>query len=261
MGFAFIKSDELTAKWHRKLSKSLNDAHVIGHDVQEMSSSTAEPQGDGKALDDSSPALDAVTSKKSLYKAAQAFFWIPLVTVLREGLEGMVFLGGLTISESPDAIPLAVIAGLLCGIAIGFAIFRAGNSMKLHTFFVSATIFIFYISAGMMSKSVAAFELNTWNIQINIADAADAGFYNIFTNVWHMDCCNPENASSPGWQFFAAIAGWSNLASIGTIVSYIVYWLIVSAILIGMKLMDRRRVAQGREKIGFKKLVKSYISK
>ncbi|KAJ3025782.1 UNVERIFIED_CONTAM: hypothetical protein HDU68_006689 [Siphonaria sp. JEL0065] len=57
-----------------------------------------------------------VTSNKVIRSCeVSPFFWIPLITVLREGLEGMVFLGGIGIYESPEN--LAVVAVLLCHIS------------------------------------------------------------------------------------------------------------------------------------------------
>ncbi|KAI8618005.1 iron permease FTR1 family-domain-containing protein [Chytriomyces sp. MP71] len=189
----------------------------------------------------------------------QAFFWIPFITILREGLEGMIFLGGIAISDDPGHIPLAVLAGLLVGIAIGYVIYRAGSTMKLHTFFISATVLILYLAAGLFSKSVWSFELNTWAHQVGSTDPDTLRHYNVQTNVWHLQCCDPQNAAQGGWQLFNAILGWTNSPTVGSVVSYILFWLGVSALLVGMKLMDRRRVRLGREKVGFKRMIKMHV--
>ncbi|KAJ3026890.1 UNVERIFIED_CONTAM: high-affinity iron permease [Siphonaria sp. JEL0065] len=191
---------------------------------------------------------------------ASPFFWIPLVTVLREGLEGMVFLGGIGINESPENIPFAVLAGIAAGLLIGWFIFRAGNSMKLQTFFVSASIFILYLSAGLMSKSIFKFEQNTWNINLGVMDSDMLDYYNVQQNVWHVSCCNPEDKTQGGWQLLNAILGWNNTATIGSVVSYVLFWFLFSAVLVSMKLLERRRVRLGQAKLGFKHCVKTLFS-
>ena len=53
-----------------------------------------------------------------------AMFILPFITVLREGLEAVVFVGGVSLTEPATSFPLAVIVGILCGVAIGYFIYR-----------------------------------------------------------------------------------------------------------------------------------------
>ena len=53
-----------------------------------------------------------------------AMFLLPLVTVLREGLEAVVFIGGVGVGMPAKSFPLAVICGLAAGIVIGYLIYR-----------------------------------------------------------------------------------------------------------------------------------------
>ncbi|KAI9345022.1 iron permease FTR1/Fip1/EfeU [Obelidium mucronatum] len=235
MAYGFLKSDELTAKWEKKLHKKLDENAV---------QITSQPLNEGKTK----AALEEAGSN-AIFSFKSPLFWVPFVTVVREGLEGMIFLGGTAIGEEAGSIPLAAIIGLVCGGLIGYAIYRAGNSMKLHTFFVSASILLLYLAAGLLSKSVAMFEINTWNKAIGSMDSDDAVFYNIFTNVWHIECCNPEDKSQGGWQMFSAIFGWTNNATIGTVVSYILFWLTVSVALVVLKLKERK-AARGNGAVG-----------
>ncbi|KAJ3072741.1 hypothetical protein HDU98_003004 [Podochytrium sp. JEL0797] len=298
MAFAFLQSDKLTEKWHRKLHKSLKEAEVINEAeddkmdrnedeiemvdtlgasnpatlsardtsidgcelVRESDLLVAEVSGkEKKRVMMAQDAGDMASIRKQRNKGVQAFFWIPFITVIREGLEGMVFLGGTAISEDPAHIPLAVLGGLLAGCAIGYAIYKAGNTMKLQTFFISATIFILYLSSGLMSKALWSFQRNTWNIHIGVADSDTSQFYDTTQSVWYVSCCNPGLATNGGWQLFNAIFGWTNSATFGSVGSYILYWLVVSLILVTMKLMERRRVKMGMEKVGFKRTVKKWL--
>jgi Iron permease FTR1 family len=60
----------------------------------------------------------------------------------------------------------------------------------------------------------------------------------------HVNCCNPEDTSNGGWGIFNAILGWQNSATIGSVVSYCVYWIVVTLALIIMR-TDERRVSRG----------------
>ena len=44
------------------------------------------------------------------------------MTVLREGLEAVIFLGGVSLGQEAKSIPIAAIVGLLCGFSIGLVI-------------------------------------------------------------------------------------------------------------------------------------------
>ncbi len=76
------------------------------------------------------------------------------------------------------------------------------------------------------------------------------GSFNVHGNVWHLDCCNPEDTTgsgSQGWLIFGAIFGWTNSATIGTVLSYILYWLVAIAILVHMKWSEGRTSVLGRK--------------
>lgn len=61
----------------------------------------------------------------------------------------------------------------------------------------------------------------------------------------HVNCCNPEDTTNGGWGIFNAILGWQNSATIGSVVSYCVYWIFVTAALVIMRI-DERRVSRGQ---------------
>src|SRR6266404_3783213 len=45
-----------------------------------------------------------------------ALFLLPFITVLREGLEAIVFVGGVSLGQSASSIPIAAIVGIVCGL-------------------------------------------------------------------------------------------------------------------------------------------------
>jgi high-affinity iron transporter len=80
------------------------------------------------------------------------------------------------------------------------------------------TNFILLIGAGLFSKATGSFEEHAFNVLLG-ADADDAGgdgpgTYRVQGNVWHLNCCNPDNNSDGhGWTILNALFGWTNNAT------------------------------------------------
>ncbi|KAG2222241.1 hypothetical protein INT45_010654 [Circinella minor] len=215
MGLAMLKTERMQEKWKVKLAKAME--------------------------------AGAVTGKKVTWKIRlqrYSFFLLPFITVLREGLEAVVFIGGVSLNVQAKSIPIAAIMGFLCGCLVGFIIYRGGSILHLRWFFIVSTMILYLVAAGLMSKAVGYFEQYAWN-QVIGGEAAEEGgdviAYKVTTAVWHVSWGDPElNVdSNGGWQIFNAILGWNNTATIGTIISYCLYWLLVAACLVYMFYKER----------------------
>jgi high-affinity iron transporter len=80
------------------------------------------------------------------------------------------------------------------------------------------TNLILLIGAGLFSRSVGSFERHAFNhllgAEVDDAGGDGPGSYPVAGNIWHLDCCNPENnLDTQGWSVFNAIFGWSNNGS------------------------------------------------
>lgn len=114
-------------------------------------------------------------------------------------------------------------------------------------FLIAMTNFLLLIGAGLFSRAVWAFQTQAFNKLLG-ADVDDAGAagdgpgsYDVRGNVWHLNCCNPENKSdADGWSMFSAIFGWTNSATLGSILAYVFYWLAAIACLIYLKFTEVR---------------------
>ncbi|KAF9033925.1 iron permease FTR1 [Hymenopellis radicata] len=211
MGVTMLKMDRAKAKWRVKLERAFSGRRA-----------------DGKTK----------TGK-------WAFFILPLITVLREGMEAVIFVGGVSLGQPATSIPLAAIVGIICGLIVGFLIYTFASRTTLTVFLIAMTNLLLLIGAGLFSRAVGAFERNSFNKLLG-ADVDDAGgsgpgSYRVQGNVWHLDCCDPENnLDSQGWSVFNALFGWSNNGSIGTILAYVFYWLAVIAVLVYFKFKEGR---------------------
>ncbi|CDH55156.1 plasma membrane iron permease [Lichtheimia corymbifera JMRC:FSU:9682] len=221
MGLAMLKTERMQEKWKIKLAKAME-------------------AGGG---------VSANGKKRSVWKVRMqrySFFLLPFFTVLREGLEAVVFIGGVSLNVQAKSIPIAAIMGILCGVLVGVIIYRGGSMLHLRWFFIFSTIILYLVAAGLMSKAVGFFEQYAWNLIIGGEAAEEGGDvipYKVTTAVWHVSWGNPElnTDTNGGWQIFNAILGWNNTATIGTIVSYCLYWVLVAACLVYMYYKERRR--------------------
>jgi high-affinity iron transporter len=78
---------------------------------------------------------------------------LPFITVLREGLEAVVFVAGVGLSEPASAFPLPAITGLLAGSLIGYVIYRGGVTFRREIHLdCQLTALLYLVAAGLLSK-------------------------------------------------------------------------------------------------------------
>lgn len=169
-------------------------------------------------------------------RGSLTLFMIPFITTLREGLEGVVFIGGVSLSLPATSIPLPAIVGIIVGLAIGFAIFKCGNVLGVRMFLLFSTGFLLILSAGMASRAVYFLQFHSYVALVGEGAAESGsgpGSYNANGYIWHFDCCNPEikTGSGQGWGVLNSLVGWNNTATYGSIFMYVGYWIAVSTYL------------------------------
>lgn len=152
MGLTMLRIDRSKLKWRKKLE------HAFDH--------TIEGAGDNRG---------ARSSKFTL-------FFLPMITVLREGLEAVVFVGGVSLGQPAKSIPLAAIVGIICGLIIGCPsfnplllvymcaysvaldfIYASSSRVNLTIFLVISTNILFLLGAGLFSKCVGFFQIYQFN--------------------------------------------------------------------------------------------------
>jgi high-affinity iron transporter len=97
----------------------------------------------------------------------------------------------------------------------------------------------------MISRAV--YYLQFYKYVQRVGDAAaesgsGPGSYDALNYVWHLNCCNPEDKTSggSGWAILNSLVGWNNTANIGSLLSYILYWLAIASYLIYTMFKERR---------------------
>lgn len=221
MGLAMLRLNKMKEKWRVKIAKAIIDA-------DEATSS-----GKKKTF------LQKL--KPSSWSRKYAMALLPLITTLREGVELIVFIGGVSLGTPATAFPIAVLSGLAAGIIIGYGIYRGGNFLSIQVFLIISTCFLYLISAGLFSRAVWYFQMYVFSKQAG-GDVAEngsgPGSYNIKQIVWHVNCCNPETDN--GWEIFNALFGWQNSATYGSVISYNIYWLFIICLFLGLLYVEKK---------------------
>lgn len=154
---------------------------------------------------------------------------LTFVTVMREGVEAIVFIAGVSLGHPAYSYPLSVFLGLVCGCGVGYILYVFGSKMSLRWFLVGSTCFLYLIAAGLFSRSVWYLQMYKFSQQTG-GDVAEngsgPGSYNIKQTVWHVNCCNPE-LNNNGWGIFNALFGWQNTGTYGSVISYNCYWIAI----------------------------------
>ncbi|KAH3667347.1 hypothetical protein OGAPHI_002996 [Ogataea philodendri] len=216
MGMALLRVNQLQTKWKWKLGAALSENNT-------------DTQIEADVRDD--PMADTITravkvrTKLRRFARKYALGLLPFVTTLREGLEAVVFVGGIGINQPVSSFPLAIITGAISGTLIGYVLYKGGNRMSLQFFLVLATCFLYLVAAGLMSRGVWFLELEQF-VQKCGQDTSETGSgpgsYDISKSVWHVNCCN--GLTDGGWMLLNALFGWTNSATYGSVWSYILFW-------------------------------------
>ncbi|KAI6249129.1 High affinity iron permease ftrA [Erysiphe necator] len=210
LGAALLRVSKMQEKWRMKLSK---------------------------ALENSSP---RPRSKRAIFKnwcEKYVMFIVPFITILREGLEAVIFVAGVSFSAPASAVPLPVVMGMLSGGFVGWLLYRGGKSSKIKFVLIVSTAILYLVAAGLFSRAVWFFQQQNWNVAVG-GDAAEVGAgpgsYDIDQSVWHINYASPYINGGGAWGVLNSLVGWQNSATYGSVISYNCYWVVI---IIGFLLM------------------------
>ncbi|CAK7273834.1 high-affinity iron permease [Sporothrix epigloea] len=218
MGAVLLRVTKLQDKWRVKLAKAM--------------SSTDSPKG-------------PMSQRISYLSEKYALFVLPFITILREGFEAVIFIAGAGLGNSALAIVSSSVFGLIAGALVGFLVYKSANFAPIQYMLIVSTCFLYLVGAGLFSKGVWHLEAYQWNKIIG-GDAAELGSgpgsYDIRRSVWHVNCCNPDYEGGGIWGVFNALLGWQNSATVGSVLSYNLYWVAVVVEFLLMAAREKRYI-------------------
>eukprot|EP00882_Tetradesmus_deserticola_P007742 GHRQ01008152.1.p1 GENE.GHRQ01008152.1~~GHRQ01008152.1.p1 ORF type:complete len:469 (+),score=258.99 GHRQ01008152.1:358-1764(+) len=206
LGFAMMRFGNLEQKYMRKLDGATRQAL---EKVAASDSDAAQHRSQGWSV-----------------------FILAATAVLREGIESIIFLAGVGSNTSFKALPLACLAGLIVGLAVGFIIYYGGRSIKdLKIFFVLSTVTLFFIAAGQVSLGTQL--LSKVGMFGHYAAWSDELAWQYKPVADFNGCCSDEFAH--GKQFFVllhAVLGYQSRPTPIILILYCFYWAVVIAFVI-----------------------------
>ncbi|CDZ97265.1 Iron permease FTR1 [Phaffia rhodozyma] len=217
-GLSFLRLDRARIKWRIKLAKAFENVD----------------------------ALETSGKRKGWNRGRWALWILPFVTLLREGLEGVIFVAGAAVTQ-PETIPISILSGILVGLIIGYMLYRSTSSKNvgMHTFIIFSSCLLFLVGGGLFATGVARLEAYPFERKVG-GDLAESGSgpgsYDLRGNVFHFDqdWLNPEIKTN-GWAMIAqAAVGWNNNGTICSISAYIFWWFLVAAACFVMKAREGR---------------------
>ncbi len=222
MGLALLRINKMKEKWRIKLAHTMLNSKHGTDDAYDPENNGYSP----KAL------WKRVSHWTHIQSRKYAMGILPFVTTLREGLEAVVFVGGIGVNQPFTAFPLAIISALALGSIIGVSLYKGGNSMSLQIFLVASTSFLYLVAAGLFSRGVWFYELELF-VQKCGQDTSETGSgngsYDISKALWHVNCCNGQ--TDGGWMIFNALLGWNNTGTYASVISYCLYWAVMITII------------------------------
>jgi len=157
-------------------------------------------------MDRKGPSLQMELEQKTAatMTATMGIFFIVFIAVLREGVETVLFLMVVPVSEG--MIWIGALLGFAVAIGIAYIYFAGTKHFSLRTFFQITSIFLIFFAAGM--------------IAYGIHELQEAGAVPIILeHVWDINFLLPEN--SPVGMVLKGLVGYNGNPSLIEIVAYL----------------------------------------
>lgn len=156
-----------------------------------------------------------------------AMFLLAGSATLREGIESVLFLTGVSAGSSVTAVIFPGLLGIAIGSALGLVIYYTGHSIKsLKWFFIASAGLLLIIAAGMVVNGTAFFQ------NAGLFGAMWPYEYRPWANkiMWDTSgCCDPN--TNQGWALMRALFGYQAIAMNIQLLYYCMYWFLTLLLL------------------------------
>ncbi len=158
-------------------------------------------------------------------------FFLVLLSVLREGVETVIFLEAASFASTDQNI-IGALGGIIAAIILGYIIFVSSLKINIKTFFNITSILLILLAAGFVAQGVHEFE--------------EAGIIPpIVEDVWDINPAQNPDGSYPALhekgsagRLLRSLFGYTGSPSLAQLLSYLAYITTVLLLLIRMKKKD-----------------------
>lgn len=157
---------------------------------------------------------------------------LALISVLREGVETVLFLAGIGATEdNPWIVLWSGILGIVVALVIAFLIFYSGKKINLRTFFLITSIVLIIVAAGMFSQGIHEFQEIGW---------FGSETHWLQNHVWDMSGILNDKTNELG-KFLRALFGYQDKPTWLEMIAYIGYYLILGFIALVSFLLKKKK--------------------
>lgn len=154
---------------------------------------------------------------------AYGLFGLAFLSVFREGIETVLFLGAAAMNNESSAILYGGLLGLSVSIVVAYLVFKSSSHVELGTFFKITSIFLILFAAGLTAHGVHELQ--------------EAGVIPIvIEHVW--DINHILNEKGIAGSMLKSVFGYNGNPSLIEVLSYAGYYV---AIGLGLKGLNSRR--------------------
>jgi high-affinity iron transporter len=170
---------------------------------------------------------DAFSRNVQAHSYRWSMFLLAGSATLREGIESVLFLTGVSAGASVKSVILPGLVGIALGALCGIALYYSGRSIQsLKWFFIVSALLLLFISAGMVINGTMFFQI--------------AGLFGtMFPYEWRpwanrvlwdvTSCCDPN--TNQGWAMMRALFGWQGQQLNLQFLYFMMYWALTLTLL------------------------------
>ncbi|MHA2091729.1 MAG: FTR1 family iron permease [Candidatus Kariarchaeaceae archaeon] len=145
-----------------------------------------------------------------------ALVTLAFISVLREGIETVLFLAGIGATEAKSAVFFSGFLGIITATFLAILLFRGSYQIDIGQFFKITSIILIFFAAGLFSHGIHEFRELGW-----FGDGA------LVTQLWNTS--NVLDDHDNGWgAMLRALFGYEDQPTLIELVSYIIYWISIS---------------------------------
>ncbi|MCE7743320.1 MAG: hypothetical protein GOP50_12790 [Candidatus Heimdallarchaeota archaeon] len=158
---------------------------------------------------------------------------LALISVLREGIETVLFLAGVeAIEESFWVVLWSGILGIVVAVAIAIMIFYSGKKINLKWFFVITGFLLILFAAGMIAHGFHEFQEIGWF-------GPDTHWLQQY--VWDSSNILNDKTTELG-QFLRALFGYQDKPTWLELIVYLSFYIVLGAIFIVSRIITKRKL-------------------
>jgi len=150
-------------------------------------------------------------------------FFLTFVSVVREGIETVIFLKAVTLQSGGEGTFSGALLGILLAILISFLLFKGVARFPLRKFFTFTSVLLILFAAGLFAHAVHEFQ--------------EAYVLPIFIeHIWDLNSILDENASFGA--LLKGLFGYNGNPSLLEVLSYLAYLVVIS---VSWRLIDQKK--------------------